>query len=97
MTSQARVPIFGGHNDAPLRLYRRGGTDGPRAFLDGEEKGHLDLPKAVQGGFAGGLFAVFVPSARRSESPPDEATAADPEPPPASPIDLASAKASRSA
>ena len=91
MTSPARIPIFDGHNDALLRLLRRGG-DGPGAFLDGEEKGHLDLPKAIQGGFAGGLFAVFVPSARRSEPPPDEATAANPEPPPASPIDLASAQ-----
>jgi membrane dipeptidase len=56
------VPIFDGHNDVLLRLYRRGGTEGSQAFLDGEEKGHLDLPKAVEGGFAGGLFAVFVPS-----------------------------------
>jgi membrane dipeptidase len=56
------VPMFDGHNDVLLRLYRRGGTEGCRAFLDGEEKGHLDLPKAVEGGFAGGLFAVFVPS-----------------------------------
>jgi membrane dipeptidase len=92
MTSQARVPIFDCHNDALLRLYRRGGTDGPWAFLMGEEKGHLDLPKATQGGFAGGLFAVFVPSARRSDRPPDEASAANPAPPPASPIDLASAQ-----
>jgi membrane dipeptidase len=60
----ARVPIFDGHNDALLRLYRREGTGGPRAFLNGEEKGHLDLPKAIEGGFAGGLFAVFVPSSR---------------------------------
>ena len=90
MTSPARVPIFDGHNDALLRLYRRGGADGPRAFLDGEEKGHLDLPKAAQGGFAGGLFAVFVPSARRSDRSPDEASAANPEPPLANPIDLAS-------
>jgi membrane dipeptidase len=89
MTSPARVPIFDGHNDALLRLYRRGGADGPRAFLDGEEKGHLDLPKAAQGGFAGGLFAVFVPSARRSDRSPDEASAANPEPPLANPIDLA--------
>ncbi len=56
------VPIFDGHNDVLLRLYRHGGTDGPRAFLDGEAKGHLDLPKAIEGGFAGGLFAVYVPS-----------------------------------
>ena len=46
----------------------------------------------TQGGFAGGLFAVFVPSARRSERPPEEATPANPEPPAASPIDLASAQ-----
>jgi membrane dipeptidase len=57
-----RVPIFDGHNDVLLRLYRRGGADGPQAFVDGEEKGHLDLPKATEGGFARGLFAVFVPS-----------------------------------
>jgi membrane dipeptidase len=62
-----RISIFDGHNDALLRLYRRGGTDGPRAFLDGEAKGHLDLPKAAQGGFAGGLFAVFVPSPRQQD------------------------------
>ena len=37
------------------------------AFLQGEEKGHLDLPKAHKGGFAGGLFAIFVPSPKRKE------------------------------
>src|SRR5215831_13072997 len=62
MTSQRRVPIFDGHNDVLLRLYRRGGTDAPQAFLEGEAKGQLDLPLARQGGLAGGLFAIFVPS-----------------------------------
>jgi membrane dipeptidase len=62
MTSPRQVPIFDGHNDVLLRLYRRGGTDAPRAFLEGEGKGQLDLPMARQGGFAGGLFAIFVPS-----------------------------------
>src|SRR5215467_7579627 len=57
MTSPRRMPIFDGHNDVLLRLYRRGGTDAPRAFLEGEGKGQLDLPMARQGGFAGGLFA----------------------------------------
>ncbi|MGB6937173.1 MAG: membrane dipeptidase [Xanthobacteraceae bacterium] len=66
MTLPRVVPIFDGHNDVPLRLYRRGGTDAPRAFLEGGADGHLYLPKALQGGFAGGLFAVFVPS---SEAP----------------------------
>jgi membrane dipeptidase len=62
MTSPRRVPIFDGHNDVLLRLYRRGGTDAPQAFLEGEAKGQLNLPMAGQGGFAGGLFAIFVPS-----------------------------------
>jgi membrane dipeptidase len=70
-----QVPIFDGHNDALLRLYRRAGTDGPRAFLEGEEKGHLDLPKAIEGGLAGGLFAVFVPSSK-----PKSETADSPSP-----------------
>ena len=62
MTSPRRVPIFDGHNDVLLRLHQRGGRDAPRAFLEGEGKGQLDLPMAQQGGFAGGLFAIFVPS-----------------------------------
>src|SRR5260370_34358121 len=62
MTSPRGVPIFDGHNDVLLRLYRRGGPDAPRAFLEGEAKGQLNLPMARQGGFAGGLFAIFVPS-----------------------------------
>src|SRR5215469_6833177 len=57
-----QVPIFDGHNDVLLRLNRRGGADAARAFLDGEAKGQLDLPMAQQGGFAGGMFAMFVPS-----------------------------------
>jgi microsomal dipeptidase-like Zn-dependent dipeptidase len=63
MTSPRHIPIFDGHNDVLLRLYRRGGTDAARAFLEGKGKGQLDLPMARQGGFAGGLFAIFVPSA----------------------------------
>jgi membrane dipeptidase len=62
MTSPRCIPIFDGHNDVLSRLYRRGGTDAARAFLEGEGKGQLDLPMARQGGFAGGLFAVFAPS-----------------------------------
>lgn len=57
----AIVPVFDGHNDVLLRLFR-GGEGAVRRFVEGEEKGHIDLPRAVKGGFAGGLFAVFVPS-----------------------------------
>jgi membrane dipeptidase len=74
MTSPGRVPIFDGHNDALLRLHLRAGTDAARAFLEGEVKGQLDLPKAREGGFAGGLFAIFVPSPRKPKEPsaPDD-------------------------
>jgi membrane dipeptidase len=77
MTTAAQVPIFDGHNDVLLRLYRRGGADAPKAFLDGDGKGHLDLPMAQQGGFAGGLFAMFVPSPQPPAAP---AAAALPQP-----------------
>jgi len=69
MTSHGPVPIFDGHNDVLLRLYRRGGADAPQAFLEGESKGQLDLPKAHQGRFAGGLFAIFVPSHTGANAP----------------------------
>src|SRR6202171_99477 len=90
MTSPRQVPIFDGHNDVLLRLYRRGGTDAPRAFLEGEGKGQLDLPMAVQGGFAGGLFAIFVPSpkgapARAEEGPALDTAAGAPVAPPLAP------------
>ena len=75
MTSPRRVPIFDGHNDVLLRLYRRGGTDAARAFLEGGAKGQLDLPMAREGGFAGGLFAIFVPSTDGAIGPNGETAA----------------------
>jgi membrane dipeptidase len=86
LTTPGRVPIFDGHNDVLLRLHRRGGAKTAGAFLDGESKGHLDLPKARQGGFAGGLFAIFVPSTARPTSgngsaPSDTAFSDVPSPP----------------
>ena len=63
MTSSALMPIFDGHNDVLLRLARRRGGNPEQAFLDGENAGHLDLPRMRAGGFAGGFFAIFVPSA----------------------------------
>ena len=89
------VPIFDGHNDVLSRLYRRGGTDGPQTFLRGEAEGHLDLPKALAGGFAGGLFATFVPSPRKSKSPTGDGPSPGPAAqvaPTASPVELATAQ-----
>ncbi len=62
----APLPIFDGHNDTLLRLYRKGLP--VEAFFEHGEEGHLDLPRAREGGFAGGLFACFVPS----ESPDED-------------------------
>jgi membrane dipeptidase len=56
------IPVFDGHNDVLLRLYRAGPEGAERRFLDGEAAGHLDLPRARAGGLAGGLFALYAPS-----------------------------------
>lgn len=54
--------VFDGHNDVLLRLLQSGGRTACESFLTGRD-GALDLPKAQKGGFAGGFFAHFVPSA----------------------------------
>lgn len=56
------VPVFDGHNDVLLRLLRSDEVDPVAAFLEGRSDGHIDLPRARIGGFAGGLFACWVPS-----------------------------------
>lgn len=62
MSDLAPVPIFDGHNDVLLRMLQPGQTDPIAGFLQGEDRGHIDLPRAKAGGLAGGLFAIFVPS-----------------------------------
>ena len=52
------IPIIDGHNDTLTRI-RHAGPDERREFLDRAEFGHLDLPRAREGGLAGGFFAVF--------------------------------------
>src|SRR3954468_2554488 len=69
MNSPSPTPFFDGHNDALLRLFMHEAADAPRAFIDGGRKGQVHLPMAVQGGFAGGLFAIFVPSPKAAPSP----------------------------
>lgn len=55
------VPVFDGHNDFVLRLLgepeRR-----DEIWLKGDGQGHLDLPRMQAGGFAGGFFAIYIPS-----------------------------------
>lgn len=65
MTTPPRIPLFDGHNDTLLSLYRpKPGAE--RSFFERSARGHIDLPRALEGGLAGGFFAVFIPA------PPDE-------------------------
>lgn len=48
--------IFDGHNDSLMVLHST-----KRSFLERSSIGHFDIPRAVEGNFAGGLFAIFIP------------------------------------
>jgi len=62
------LPIFDGHNDLLLRLYRDPAAR-ETIWLTGEGKGHLDLPRMKQGHFAGGFFAIYIPSPEAHDAP----------------------------
>ena len=55
------IKVFDGHNDTLLNLHlpRRG--EG-RSFFQRSDLGHIDLPRAREGGFGGGFFACFTPN-----------------------------------
>ncbi|MGE3870971.1 MAG: dipeptidase [Pseudorhodoplanes sp.] len=63
------VPIFDGHNDTLLRLLKTDAADPAAEFLQGAARGHIDLPRAHKGGFAGGFFAMFPPAPGKSVDP----------------------------
>lgn len=69
--SAPRMPVFDGHNDFLLRLQREPHRR-EEIWLRGEGVGHLDLPRMKRGGFAGGMFAIYVPSPRQ-DMPVDHA------------------------
>lgn len=50
-------PIFDGHNDTITKLPLQ-----ERSFFECGKQGHLDLPRAGEGGFGGGFFACYVPN-----------------------------------
>jgi len=56
-----KIRIFDGHNDTLIKLNSIGQTNN-NAFFDGTSESQLDLPKAKQGGMAGGLFGIFTPT-----------------------------------
>ena len=58
--------VFDGHNDTILSLTRTG-----RSFFERSSEGHLDLPRAREGGVGGGFFAVYI-AAPASDQPTDD-------------------------
>jgi membrane dipeptidase len=52
------IPVFDGHNDSLLRHLESPERD----FFARHEDGHIDYPRARDGGFAGGFFAMFPPT-----------------------------------
>lgn len=63
------IDVFDGHNDAVQLMvdYKPTGRD----FLVRSDAGHLDLPRALEGGMVGGLFALY---ARPEREPKDNVT-----------------------
>lgn len=55
------VPVFDGHNDIVLKIAAAGEAR-DKLWLHGEGARHLDLPRMLAHGFAGGFFAVYIPS-----------------------------------
>ncbi len=64
----APLPVFDGHNDILLRLHLAP-EHREAIWLTGEGKGHLDLPRMQAGGFAGGMFAIYIPSPMQGDAP----------------------------
>ncbi|MGV8936545.1 MAG: dipeptidase [Allorhizobium sp.] len=56
--------VFDGHNDVLLRLWKGAGlgVDPVEEFAEGTIEGHIDGPRAREGGLAGGLCAIYIPS-----------------------------------
>jgi membrane dipeptidase len=61
-------PVFDGHNDFLLRLQREPARRA-EMWLAGTRQGHLDLPRMTAARFAGGFFAVYVPSPEDPAAP----------------------------
>jgi membrane dipeptidase len=58
--------VFDGHNDTILRLLHKG-----ESFFDRNADGHIDLPRAREGGLGGGFCAISVPGVHRHSTSSD--------------------------
>ncbi len=71
------IPVFDGHNDLLLRLLKDPARR-EEIFVVGEGKGHLDLPRMKAAGFAGGFFAIYLPSQTAHDDPDYQALMQNP-------------------
>jgi membrane dipeptidase len=62
MPSGQPIPVFDGHNDTLLRI-----RAGRHQFLERNAGGCIDLPRAREGGLAGGFFAIYIPDVGADE------------------------------
>lgn len=67
----SNIPVIVGHHDTLLSLYLPERGHG-RDFFTRSKIGHLDLPRAQEGGIAGGFFAVFIPQDPSLPEPANE-------------------------
>lgn len=65
--------VFDGHNDALLSIHSPKRGKG-RSFFEKSDIGHVDLPRAIEGGLLGGFFAMFVPTPSTSEGSKEAVT-----------------------
>ena len=72
------IPVFDGHNDVLLRLLNDYAANPTQAFIAGTTDGHLDLPRAREGGFVGGFFAMFPPNPKKTDFTASGALAGNP-------------------
>jgi membrane dipeptidase len=63
-----KYPILDGHNDLLFDVHFAEFTGG-RDFFKRNTTGHLDIPRAREGGFAGGFFAVYIPAEPEHRKP----------------------------
>ena len=66
----ATIPVFDGHNDVLLQLWQAQDRSGAGFFTG--LAGHLDLAKCRAGGFAGGMFAIWVRGPQATDPDPDD-------------------------
>jgi len=69
MNMENQFPIFDGHNDT-LQMFYVADRKRDRSFFEKSSKGHIDLPRAIEGGLGGGLFSIFAPSKMKIKNNP---------------------------